>query len=328
MSHESTISPRAHMHMAIGRMLDGEMPQDEAIAALSAIDLATLKPDQLAGAADAVMARCLPFPEFPDAVDCCGTGGDGLHTLNISTAVAIVVAACGVTVAKHGNRAVSSKSGSADVLEALGLRTQLDAKQTETMLRETGIAFLYAPSFHPGFARVAPIRKAMAKRTIFNLLGPLCNPARPARQLIGVFSGELCQLIAQTSVLLGRKHVAVVHGNNGGDELSIAGPSQCVEALDGVVNRYMLRPQDAGLQMHAAGSLTGGDATHNAKALREVLRGSAGAYADAVAMNAGMLLLVADKVRTIEEGVILARSVMARGLATKKLDQLIEASHA
>jgi anthranilate phosphoribosyltransferase len=326
--NQSTISPRVQMHMAIGRMLDGEMPQDEAILALSAMDLATLKPDQLAGAVDAVMARCVAFPEFPDAVDCCGTGGDGLHTLNISTAVAIVVAACGVTVVKHGNRAVSSKSGSADVLEALGMHTRLDPKQNETMLRETGITFLYAPSFHPGFAHVAPIRKAIGGRTIFNLLGPLCNPARPARQLIGVFSSECCQLVAQTSVLLGRKHVAVVHGNDGSDELSITSLSECVEAVDGEVHRYLLRPQDAGLPVYTAGSLKGGDAAFNAKALREVLHGSAGAYADAVAMNAGLLLMVAEKVRTIEEGVILARSVIARGLASKKLEQAIEVSHA
>ena len=327
MSPESTISPRAQMHMTIGRMLDGTMPHDAAVAALAAINLAQLKPDQLAGAVDAVMARCLPFPEFPDAVDCCGTGGDGLHTLNISTAVAIVVAACGVQVVKHGNRAVSSKSGSADVLEALGFRTQLTPKQSETMLRETGIAFLYAPSFHTGFAHVAPIRKAIGGRTIFNLLGPLCNPARPTRQLIGVFSGDLCQLVAQTSVLLGQKHVAVVHGHDGSDELSIGEPSDCVEAIDGAIHRYLLRPQDAGLSVHPAGSLKGGDAAFNAKALRDMLGGATGAYADAVAMNAGLLLMVAGKVRTVEEGVILARSVIGRGLGLKKLEQAIEASH-
>lgn len=324
----STISPRAHMHLVIGTLLDGEMPPEKAIATLSGMDLATLTPDQLAGAVDAVMARSVPFPECADAVDCCGTGGDGLHTRNISTTVAIVAAACGLSVVKHGNRAVSSQSGSADVLEALGLRTHLTPAQSEACLREAGITFLYAPSFHPGFATVAPIRKAIGGRTIFNLLGPLCNPARPQRQLIGVFAAAHGQLLAQTAVALGRRHVAVVHGDDGADELSISATSHCVEAIDGAIHRYMLRPQDAGLPVHPADALRGGDAVSNADALRAVLRGAEGAYRDAVLLNCAQLLVVADKVRTLEEGVALTRSVIARGLATKKLTQLIEASHA
>lgn len=321
------MNTRVEMRQTIGAMLDGKMPESAAIVTLSTMDLEHLSVEQLAGAVDAVMERAESFPDFPYALDCCGTGGDGLNTLNVSTAVAIVASACGLTIAKHGNRAVSSQSGSADVLEALGVQTNLTITHTEKLLREIGIAFLFAPTFHPGFAKVAPIRKAIGKRTIFNLIGPLCNPARPERQLIGVFSKAHCELVAQTAELLGRKHVAIVHGNDGADEISISTTTHCVEMIGTTVHTSILRPQDAGLPIHPAAALKGGDPAYNAAAMQRVFNGEESAYADAIALNCAMLLVIGDKVRTLDEGVVLCKSVIARGLATRKLDQLIEATN-
>ena len=312
----------------IGGLLDGDITGDAAVGQLGAIELEQLLPSQLAGAVDAVMERAIPFPAFPDALDCCGTGGDGLQMLNISTAAAIVAAACSVRMAKHGNRAVTSASGSADVLEALGVATQLAPAQSARMLEEIGIAFLFAPSFHPGFAKVAAVRKAIGRRTIFNLLGPLCNPARVERQLIGVFAAPFCSLLAETSALLGRRQVMVVHGEDGGDELSISGGSHVAELRDGKVAYAALRPQDAGLAVHPAGALLGSDAHHNADALRDVLRGRSSAYADAVILNTAAVLVLAGKAGQLYDGALMAKNAIALGKATRKLDELIEASHA
>ncbi len=311
----------------VGGLLDGTITGEAAVAQLSAIELEQLLPSQLAGAVDAVMERAAPFPTFPDALDCCGTGGDGLHSLNISSAAAIVAASCGLQIAKHGNRAVTSASGSADVLEALGVATGLTPEQSARVLSETGIAFLFAPTFHPGFARVAPIRKAIGKRTLFNLLGPLCNPARVERQLIGVFAAPFCALLAETSHLLGRKQVMVVHGEDGSDELSISGSSHVAELKDGKVSYVAIRPQDAGLKPHPVAALRGSSAANNADALRDVLCGKSNAYADAVILNTAAVLVLAGKAGAIYDGAIMARNAIALGKATRKLDELIEATH-
>ncbi|MFZ4124772.1 MAG: anthranilate phosphoribosyltransferase, partial [Rickettsiales bacterium] len=219
------IDARQSMRATIGAMLDGSTDAASATEFLTAQTLHTITPEQLAGAVDAVMERANPFPTFADAVDCCGTGGDGKHTLNVSTATAIVVAACGVQVAKHGNRAVSSRSGSADVLAALSVNIEASTQTLERCLREVGIAFLFAPNFHPGFARIAPLRKAIGTRTIFNLLGPLCNPAHVNRQLIGVFDAALIPTYTAACQLLGRENVMIVHGEDGVDECSISAPT-------------------------------------------------------------------------------------------------------
>lgn len=323
-----TVSQRSLMHLVIGQMLDGKIAGRALITTLSDMDLNHLSAEEMAGAVDAVMERSIRFPEIPDAVDCCGTGGDGLKQRNVSTAVAIVAAACGVTVVKHGNRAVSSSSGSSDVLEALGVKAELPLAALQHMIKEIGIAFLHAPSFHPGLAQLAPARKAIGKRTIFNLLGPLCNPARPQRQLIGVFSPRVGTLLAQTALILRKQRVITVHGDDGADEISISGPTQCVEAAEGTLHNYKIRPQDGGLPIHPLHALAGGSAAENAEALRAVLAGAPGAYADAVALNCAVLLMAADKVRTLDEGVVRAQSVIARGDAKRKLTQLIEMSHA
>lgn len=317
---------RSDMESFIGALLDGELVGDDAIRLLTKTDLTRINAHQLAGAVDAVMKRAKPFPEYPDAIDCCGTGGDGRSTYNISTGAAIVAAARGVRVAKHGNRGITSKSGSADVLEALGVHTNITPEHSARVMDEIGICFLYAPVFHPGFARVAPIRKAIGQRTIFNLLGPLCNPARVKRQLIGVFAAEYCAIIAEAAQLLGQTHVMAVHGEDGTDEMSIVGKTHVSHLHNGKILYASIRPQDAGLKPQEGRALVGGNATQNARALRDVLDGLESPYAEAVLLNAATMLMIADKAPSLHEGVALARSTIARGDARRKLDELIEAS--
>jgi anthranilate phosphoribosyltransferase len=320
------MSVRSDMQATIGAMLDGELTGNDAIDYLTKLDITRITPYQLAGAVDAVMARARPFPEYPDAIDCCGTGGDGRSTYNISTAAAFVVAARGVKVAKHGNRAITSKSGSADVLEALGVHSNINPEQNARIMEKLGICFLYAPTFHPGFAKVAPIRKAIGRRTIFNLLGPLCNPARVKHQLIGVFAPEYCALVAETAQLLGHTNVMAVHGDDGTDEISITGITHASHLHKGAINYISLRPQDAGLKPQEGRALVGGNAQQNARALRDVLDGLESPYSNAVLLNAAAMLMLADKAPTLHDGINLARSTIARGDARKKLDALIEAS--
>ncbi len=321
------MTPRTGMEKSIGDLLDGKLVGDEAITFLTTLDMSKLTPHMLAGAVDAVMARALPFPEFPDAIDCCGTGGDGRSTYNISTAAALVVAARGVQVAKHGNRAVSSQSGSADVLEALGVNTNVTREKDAEMLEKINFSFLYAPNFHLGFARLATIRRTIGRRTILNLLGPLCNPARVKRQLIGVFAPEYCALVAETAQLLGYTHVMVVHGEDGTDELSITGNTHVAELEDGEIHYSSIRPQDASLPVSEGRALIGGTAIQNARALRDVLSGLESPYMDAVLLNAAAALMVAGKAHTLDEGAMMARASIARGDAKRKLDELITMSN-
>lgn len=310
----------------IGRLLDGTLTGDAAIDYLTHLDITRVTPQQLAGAVDAVMAHAVPFEKRPNALDCCGTGGDGRATYNISTAAALVVAARGVLIAKHGNRAVTSQCGSADVLEALGVHTHSTPEHVLRMLDDIGITFLYAPSFHPGFAKVAPFRKAIPTRTIFNLIGPLCNPAGVKRQLIGVFAAEYCTIVAEAAQLLGRENVMVVHGEDGTDEISITGKTHVAHLQNGEIHYYSIRPQDVGLSTHDGRTLIGGNATQNARALKDVLGGLDSPYADAVLLNAAALLMIAGKAPTLSDGVALARSAIGRGEALAKLEELVEAS--
>jgi anthranilate phosphoribosyltransferase len=253
------------------------------------------------------------------AIDVCGTGGDGAHSLNISTAVAIVVAAAGVPVAKHGNRAASSKAGAADTLEALGLDLDRASARAEESLADLGIAFLFAQKHHPALGRLAPIRRAIGRRTIFNIVGPLCNPARVTRQLLGVARVDYLDTVAQALGLLGTEAGLVVSGEESLDELSIAGPSRTVPVglcgISGVIS-----PEDAGLERHGLDAIRGGDAAYNAAALRALLQGEPGAYRDAVLLNAGAALVVAGEAAALRDGVEEAAEAIDKGLANALLD--------
>ena len=304
---------------AFADILDGKV-SDEAIAEfLTAMTIRDETSVEIAAAARALRARMIEVQAPAGAIDVCGTGGDGAHSLNISTAVAIVVAAAGVPVAKHGNRAASSKAGAADTLEALGLDLDRASARAEESLADLGIAFLFAQKHHPALGRLAPIRRAIGRRTIFNLIGPLANPARVTRQLIGVARVDYLETVAQALDLLGTEAGLVVSGEESLDELSIAGPSRTVSVglcgLSGVIT-----PDDAGLQRHGLDAIRGGDAAYNAAALRALLLGAPGAYRDAVLLNAGAALVVAGAAATLREGAEEAAETIDKGLANVLLN--------
>ena len=302
-----------------GQMLDGEM-DDTAIAKVL-IDLSERgeTADEIVGAVRAMRARMIQINAPLNAIDVCGTGGDGQHSLNVSTAVAIVVAACDVPVAKHGNRAASSKAGGADTLEALGLNLDRASETAEQSLADLGIAFLFAQKHHPALAKIAPIRKSIGRRTIFNLLGPLCNPAGVTRQLVGVPSPALIPLYAQAMTKLGATRAMIVSGDDGLDELSISGPSH-IATIGFALESDVITPEDAGLPRHPPEALKGGDATYNAAALRRLLMGETGAYRDAVLLNTTGALMVAGEVSDWKAGVEEAAEVIDKGLAKALLD--------
>lgn len=306
-----------------GRMLDGGMA-DDAIAA-TLIELADRGETaaEVAGLVRAMRARMKRITAPVGAIDVCGTGGDGQHSLNVSTAVALVVAACGVPVAKHGNRAASSKAGGADTLEALGLNLARASELAEETLPDLGIAFLFAQAHHPALARVGPIRKALGRRTIFNLCGPLANPAGVTRQLVGVAQPGLIALYRQAMELLGTEAALIVSGAEGLDELSIEGTSY-MAAIGLPPLPAEVRPEDAGLPSHPLEDLRGGDAAHNAEALRRLLLGEPGAYRDAVLLNSAAALLVAGQAEDWFEGVEEAAEAIDKGLAKALLDCWIE----
>lgn len=316
-------SLRTAMKLSIGAMLDGVMPESEMLSYLPMLPVEKIRAEELAGAVEAVMERAVTFPPQPDSVDCCGTGGDGKESLNVSTAAAILVAACGVSVAKHGNRAVSSKSGSADVLTELGVKVDAPPLILSRCLQEAGIAFFFAPQFHPGFARVAEVRRAIGKRTIFNLLGPLCNPARVSRQLIGVFDKRLIRTYVEAARLLSRKSVLVVHGEDGLDECSV---SAATFAAD-FTRSYQFTPEDAGLTRHPPEALRGGDVKANAEAMHALFSGQLGAYRDAALLNAAATLQMAGKVASLRDGVAMAANAITSQRALAVLAQLKGITH-
>ncbi|WP_294136361.1 anthranilate phosphoribosyltransferase [Sphingobium sp.] len=276
---------------------------------------------EIAAAARAMRARMIPVTAPAGAIDVCGTGGDGHHTLNVSTAVSLVVAAAGVPVAKHGNRAASSKAGAADTLEALGLNLDRAAASAEKTLAEIGICFLFAQNYHPALKRLGPIRKAIGERTIFNLMGPLANPAGVRRQLVGIARPAYVPIYAQALAELGVDRAMIVSGDEGLDELSLAGGNDIAEvAGHGVVAMRRLSAADLGLATHPVDAIRGGDAAHNAAALRALLQGEPGPYRDAVLLNAAAALVVADAVADLKEGVEEAAETIDRGLANALLN--------
>ncbi|VAV88461.1 Anthranilate phosphoribosyltransferase [hydrothermal vent metagenome] len=279
---------------------------------------------EITAAASEMRARMITVKAPANAIDVCGTGGDGSHSLNISTATALVVAACGIPMAKHGNRAASSKSGAADTLEVLGLDLAKAANNAEQNLREIGIAFFFAPNHHPALGPLAPIRKEIAQnsgsRTIFNLLGPLCNPASVKRQLIGVASPDLVETYAEAVAGLGYDKAMIVSGEEGLDELSISAPSKLAVLNNGKITYSRIAPEDAGLPRHDADSIKGGDAEFNADALRKLLMDEPSAYRDAVLLNSAAALMMAGEVESWEAGVEEAAEALDKGLANAMLD--------
>jgi len=311
-----------------GTIIQGGLGEIEIAAVLGALKTRGETPAEIAGAAQAMRDHALPFPtpEYACA-DTCGTGGDGAGSLNISTAVAFVAAEMGIPVAKHGNRSVSSRCGSADVLEALGAKLDPTPEVSRRCLDQVGLCFLLAPQYHPGVRHAMPVRRTLATRTMFNLLGPLANPARPPWQLMGVYDPQLVAPLAETLGLLGCRAALVVHGA-GHDELVLHGSSTVARWQHGRLDRMMLTPEDAGLAFAPAESLRGGDPAENAAWLQAVLAGEAsGPQMDAVALNAGALAWVADVAVTLRDGVAEARSLLQSGAAAPRLTRFIELSH-
>ncbi len=281
--------------------------------------------DEMAAATGAMRARMNRIAAPAGAIDIVGTGGDGRKTLNISTAAALVVAGAGVPVAKHGNKALSSKSGSADALTELGINIMATPEQSQQALSTAGLCFMMAPVHHPAMRHVGPARAEIGTRTIFNLLGPMTNPAGVTRQLTGTFDRAWCRPMAETLRGLGSEHVWLVHGSDGTDELAISGDSFVVEMKDGAIREFTITPEDAGLPRHDFDLIIGGDAAHNAAAAREILDGARNAYRDAVILNAAAALLVAGRAGDLREGAAQAAESIDSGAAKAKLAALAAA---
>ncbi|NQV56301.1 MAG: anthranilate phosphoribosyltransferase [Rhodospirillales bacterium] len=279
--------------------------------------------DELTGAARSMRAKCLYVKAPEGAMDVVGTGGDGTGTYNISTGAAIVVAGAGVPVAKHGNRALSSKSGAADALLALGLNNEASFDQIERAIREANIGFLMAPRHHSAMRHVAGARVELATRTIFNLLGPVCNPAGVKRQLTGVFSRDWVEPIAQTLGNLGSERVWVMHGSDGSDELTTTGVSYVAELKDGAVTCFEISPEDVGIKIAKLEDLKGGDADKNAAAIRALLEGEKGPYRDIVLLNAGAALVIAGKAPDLKDGVAMAGESIDSDRAKGALEKML-----
>ena len=312
---------------AMALVMRGEATPAQIAGLLIGLSMKGERPAELVGFARTMRAQAVQLKSPPGEVfDTCGTGGDRSGTFNISTAAALVVAACGVRVAKHGNRSVSSQCGSADVLEALGVTITAQPGIVERCLSEAGIAFFFAPTFHPAMRHAAAARKELGVRTAFNLLGPLTNPAGASRQIVGVPRPELTELIARSLMLLGSDRAWVVHGADGLDELSTTGHTKVSECRAGAVQTFYVHPADFGLPKVAPETLTGGDAASNARRIDEVLSGAAGPSRDVVLLNAGAALFIAGRAASVRHGLALAGEAVDSGRARAVLSQLVAVS--
>jgi len=328
-------------------VLDGhDLTRDEACEAMSSIMRGETTPaqiagflvalrakgetaDEIAGCADAMRGRVLAVhPRRDDLVDTAGTGGDGARTLNISTAAALVAAAAGAGVAKHGNRAVSSASGSADVLEALGFELEQQPERIARSIDELGFGFLFAPAHHPAMRHAAAVRRELGTRTVFNLLGPLTNPAGARAQIVGVYSPGLVRTIAEVLARLGTRRAFVVHGAGGIDELSPCGPNQACEVVGGDVHERTIDPEELGLERCSPEELRGGSPAENAQAIRNVFAGEPGARRDAILLNAAGAIAAAGRADDLQDGLELARRAVDSGAAAERLEQLVAFSRA
>ena len=323
--------PAADIHLdaekaeeVFGWILDGETSDEEIARFLVDMSARSETAEEIAGAARALRARLIPINAPDGTVDCCGTGGDGHHTLNVSTAVSLVVAACGVSVAKHGNRAASSKSGAADTLEALGLDMEAAGRTAEKTLAELGICFLFAKNHHPAMGRIQPIRQKLGVRTIFNLMGPLSNPAGVKRQLIGIARPAYVPIYAKAKAMLGTERTFIASGDEGLDELSLAGGNELADVSGNDFEMRRVLAVQANLPHAPVEAIRGGDPVHNAKALEALLLGTPGPYRDAVLFNAAATLIVAGRTEDWTEATETGAEALDSGRAKELLANWIE----
>lgn len=315
------------MQQVMQEILSGAVETADIVAFLTSLNDKGETVEELTAAVNVMLKYVEPIiVDKPNILDTCGTGGDKKGTFNISTLTALVASGAGVTVAKHGNRSVSSKCGSADILEALGVNINMDRVKIKKCLEEIGIAFLFAPNLHPAMRFVMPARKQIAQKTMFNILGPLINPARATNQLIGVYSREWTKLLAQVLHNLGTKHVLVVHGADGLDEVTTTDQTFVSEVKNGQLKDYQITPEDFGLKRAKFTDLLGGSIAENVKIVHEILDGKKGSKRDIVLFNAGCAIYAADKAETISEGIKLAQQAIDSGAALKKLELLKEYS--
>jgi anthranilate phosphoribosyltransferase len=314
---------------AMREVMEGRAAPGALAGLLAALVMKGERPEEIAGLARTMREHAVTLSTPPGEVfDTCGTGGDRSGTFNVSSAAAVVVAACGVKVAKHGNRSVSSRCGSADVFEQLGVNIMATPLVVEQTLRNANIAFFFAPTFHPSMRHAAPIRREMGIRTTFNLLGPLTNPAGATRQIVGVPRPELTQVMARALMLLGSKRAWVVHGAGGIDEISTTGHTKVSECRDGAVHTFFIHPAQFGLAKATPADLQGGDAGENAEIIRHVFEGRKGPGRDIVLLNAGAGLLVAGNASSVSEGISRAAAAIDSGAARETLDRMVQSSRA
>ena len=313
---------------AMDLVMTGQATSAQLAGLLVGLSMKGERPDEIVGLAKTMRAHAVPLrPLASEVFDTCGTGGDRAGTINVSTAAALVLAGAGVPVAKHGNRSVSSRCGSADVFEALGVGITAPPEIVERSLAQAGVAFLFAPAFHPAMKHAALTRKELGLRTAFNLLGPLTNPASPTRQIVGVPRPELTELVARSLLMLGSERVWVVHGADGLDEISTTGYTKVSEGHAGTVRTFHVHPGDFGLRKTSLPSIAGGDARTNAKILREMLRGQPGPVRDIVLLNAGAGLFVAGRAASVREGIASAAAAVDSGRALGALDALVRVTN-
>lgn len=326
---------QAQSHDFFQQVLQGNIAPALMASVLTALKIKGETPEEIAGAAIAIRAAATPFPQYGNGedapgeiiADCVGTGGDGANTINISTTAAILAAACGLKMAKHGNRSVSSMSGSADLLEALGVNLSMSPETAKDCLTQTNLCFLYAPAYHSGFKHAAPVRKAMGIRTLFNILGPLVNPAKPSIMLLGVYTPELLTPIAQALQLTGVKRAFVVHGS-GLDEIALHGKTQVVEIKDGLLIERTIVPQDFGLDSYSLNDIKGGTPSENANIIKDILSGQGKeAHNAAVIINCAALLYLHDKADSLAQAAQQAAKVLVSGKAMVTLSSLVALSN-
>jgi anthranilate phosphoribosyltransferase len=318
---------RAQAEMAFNIMMSGEATPAQMGGLLMAMRVRGETIDEITGAVIAMRDKMLRIPALPDAIDVCGTGGDQAGTLNISTAVAFVCAACNVPVAKHGNRAASSKSGAADVLTALGVNIDADLETVQRALFEVGTTFMWAQKHHSAMRHVAPTRVELGTRTIFNIMGPISNPAGVKRQLLGVFAEQWMEPVAHVLKNLGTEHAWVVHGGDGLDEITTTTVTHVCELKNGNIRRLEISPSDYGIRTATAAELQGGDPAENAQAIRELLDGKTGPYRDIVLLNSAAALVVADAAKDLRQGIAMAAEAIDFAKARKVLEELIRVTN-